>query len=423
MAALRVLLAFLQRRARLPGVRAVLAHWVAERRTIRQGILALALSTGVGMGTGLVLGAMEATIARVPGLLVLVPAAIGLRGAIFGALGARLGTGILTGEYQPRLRRGAFAGANVEAAVLLSVVSAALAALLASGTAAVFGLASIDLWGLAVVSVIGGALSSAFVLAGVLALARSAAQRDWDLDAIGSPLITAVGDLVTLPALVAGTLLLALARPGLIVLGAACLLAGVACAVLGLRSTAGRARRIVGESLPVLAYAALVTVLAGAALETRVDAFLGSPALLVLVPPFLASCGSLGGILAARLASDLHLGLVTPRLLPERRALLDGSIMVLFATLAFSGTGLIGHTAAAIAGFRSPGLGRMVAVALLGGLLTIGLLFVVAYATAAATFRFGLDPDNTGIPVVTATMDLLGVLCLVAAIAILGVSP
>ena len=255
----------------------------------------------------------------------------------------------------------------------------------------------------------------------MLVLARTAVARDWDMDAIGSPLITATGDLVTLPALVVGTLILGLAQPGLAVLGVLCLVAGVAAAVYGALGAPQRARRIVLESLPVLAYAALVDVLAGTVLETRLDAFLESPALLVLVPPFIASCGSLGGILSARLASDLHLGLIEPRWLPEKRAALDGSMTVLFAFTAFTGVGVIGHIAASIAGLHSPGLGRMVAIALLGGLLAIGLLFAVAYGTAAATYRFGLDPDNAGIPVVTATMDLLGVLCLVAAIAVLGV--
>ena len=170
------------------------------------------------------------------------------------------------------------------------------------------------------------------------------------MDAIGSPLITATGDLVTLPALVVGTLILGLAQPGLAVLGVLCLVAGVAAAVYGALGAPQRARRIVLESLPVLAYAALVDVLAGTVLETRLDAFLETPALLVLVPPFIASCGSLGGILAARLASDLHLGLIEPRWLPEKRAALDGSMTVLFAFTAFTGVGLIGHIAASIAG-------------------------------------------------------------------------
>ncbi|MBW3621285.1 MAG: magnesium transporter [Actinobacteria bacterium] len=45
----------------------------------------------------------------------------------------------------------------------------------------------------------------------------------------------------------------------------------------------------------------------------------------------------------------------------------------------------------------------------------------MAYGAAVATFRFGLDPDNHGIPIVTATMDLAGILCLVSAMTLLQV--
>ncbi|MBI4730433.1 MAG: magnesium transporter [Acidobacteria bacterium] len=38
-----------------------------------------------------------------------------------------------------------------------------------------------------------------------------------------------------------------------------------------------------------------------------------------------------------------------------------------------------------------------------------------------ATFRFGLDPDNHGVPIVTSTIDLIGMICLVGTVVFLGV--
>jgi len=66
-------------------------------------------------------------------------------------------------------------------------------------------------------------------------------------------------------------------------------------------------------------------------------------------------------------------------------------------------------------------LGATLSVTLLAGLFALPILGLAAYASAAASFHFGFDPDNHGIPVVTATMDLTGVLCLVAAITLLQV--
>jgi len=404
---------------RLP--REVFGYWTQERRTLRQGFIALAISSGVGMAAGAVLGFMDELLEALPGLLLLVPAAIGMRGAIFGALAARLGTGILTGQFTTELNRRSFTMQNIEAAALLTLFSSALAALAARALAAAFGLSSIPVWKLMVISMVGGVLASLFILLMVIALARTAERRGWDMDAIGAPLVTTTGDIVTLPALVVATFLVT-DETFSAVLGGLLLVAAVAAVWAGLRSPGRITRRIMLESLPVLTYAAIVDILAGGVLEARVESFISNQALLVLIPPFIANCGSLGGILSARLGSELHLGLITPRRWPEKIAAFEGSITVLFSLAAFAGVGVVAHTVSMLFGFDSPGLAVMVGVALTGGLLAFVFLFAVAYYAATATFRFGLDPDNHGIPIVTATMDFLGVLCLVAAISLFGVS-
>src|SRR5680860_873738 len=55
------------------------------------------------------------------------------------------------------------------------------------------------------------------------------------------------------------------------------------------------------------------------------------------------------------------------------------------------------------------------------GVLATTASILAAYYAAMGTFRFGLDPDSLGIPVVTSTLDLFGVLSLLAAIFILGI--
>lgn len=418
-AAVRALIRSLQRHARLPLVREVLQHWVEHRRTLRQGVLALGLSGGVGLAAGLVLGSMESLLAELPGLLVLVPAAIGMRGAIFGALGARLGTGMLLGQFEITRKRRSFVGENVEAAIVLTVASSAVAALLARATAGIFGLPSISLLSLVTISMLGGLLSSFFVLIGVLYLARTAFNRSWDMDAVGSPLITATGDIVTLPALALAAFALRVPYVEQ-VLGVLFLLLAAAALVHGLTRALPTAKRVIAQSLGVLLYASVVDILAGTVLETRAESLIQSPALLVLIPPFIANCGSVGGILSARLGSDLHLGLISPRAIPERLAGLELSFTLIFSGIAFTTVGLMGHLGAVVTGLSSPGLGAMVGISVLGGAMASVLLMIVSYSTASATYRLGRDPDNYGIPIVTATMDLLGVLCLVAAISIMG---
>jgi mgtE-like transporter len=192
--------------------------------------------------------------------------------------------------------------------------------------------------------------------------------------------------------------------------------------ILGVRQTEPTIRRVVRESLVVLTIAVTIDVLAGVVVEARAEEQFDAAALLVLIPPFIANCGSLGGMLSSRLASKLHTGQLESRLIPGKLASLDFSLTTLLAFLAFTGVGVAGWLAAVIVpGVEPLSLVATVSVTLLAGLFALPILAMTAYAAATTSFRFGFDPDNHGIPIVTATMDLTGVLCLVAAITLLQV--
>jgi mgtE-like transporter len=399
----------------------VKAYWAQESRSIRSGSTALAIGLGATVVAGVVLGAAEDQLAAIPGLLALIPAAIGMRGSIFGALGSRLATGILTGEFTPELTRRSYLGRQIEASTLLSFASAAQAGLLAWAISVAIGLPTVPLLDLVAISVIGGLLSSLVLFFVTVGMARRAERHGWSMDDVGAPIITATGDLVTLPALLLAALVLRI--PVLaVVLGGLGLLTGLVAAAHGIRRHEPTIRRVVRESLVVLTIAVTIDVLAGVVVEARAEEQFGAAALLILLPPFIANCGSLGGMLSSRLASKLHVGLLEPRLLPGKLASLDFSLTALLALLAFTGVGLAGWVAASLVPtVDALSLPVTIGVTLLGGLFATPVLALVAYMAAAASFRFGFDPDNHGIPVVTAAMDLSGVLCLVAAITILQV--
>jgi mgtE-like transporter len=46
----------------------------------------------------------------------------------------------------------------------------------------------------------------------------------------------------------------------------------------------------------------------------------------------------------------------------------------------------------------------------------------VAYYIAVITTRFGLDPDNHSVPIITSAMDLVGVVSFLAVLAVFGVT-
>jgi mgtE-like transporter len=344
-----------------------------------------------------------------------------MRGNIFGALGSRLGTSIHTGTFRLSRRADTVVGQNVLASLALTLSVSLALAVLAKAVAVGFGLThTISVADFVVISMVGGALSSVVVLLITLGVAAGSVRYGWDLDNVAAPLVTAAGDIVTLPSLFLATFLVRLGwvTPTLAVVSGA---VAVVVLVAAVRSGRDLLRRIVRESLPVLVLAGAVDVVAGLTIEKRLQSFLAFPALLVLIPPFLEDSGALGGILSSRLSSKLHLGVIEADAVPGRRARADFVLTFLFAVPVFTLVAVSSDLAATVSGLASPGVVRMVAVSLLGGLIATVFTVLVAYYGAIATFRLGLDPDNHGIPMVTSSLDLLGAFALVLAIVVVGI--
>lgn len=393
----------------------------SDAATVRQGLGALSISSIGDLLAGLTLGSITHTLEQLPGLLVLVPAAIGMRGNIFGALGSRLGTSIHAGTFTLSRRRDTVVGQNVWASVALTLSISLALAFLAKAVAVAFGVPdTISVLDFLLISVLGGALSSVIVLLITLGVAARSVSKNWDMDNVAAPLVTAAGDVVTLPSLFLATYLVGLGwvSPVLALVTAGLSLAAL---VVALRSGLPVLHRIIRESLPVLLVAGTVDVLAGVTIEKRLESFLVFPGLLVLVPPFLEDTGALGGILSSRLSSKLHLGVIEPRNVPQRAARGDFLLTFLYAVPVFVLLAISADIAATIAGLETPGVVRMVAVSLIGGFLATVFAVGIAYYGAIVSFRLGLDPDNHGIPLITSSMDLIGAFALILAIVLVGV--
>ena len=142
------------------------ASAVGDARAGRQALTALALNSSTSFVAGAFLGAVSATFANRPGLLVLVPAAIGLRGNIFTPVGSRLSTAIHTGTFNLSRNPRSVLGQNVVAAVVLTVAASVLLGVVAKVIAVALGqTGSVPVADFVVVSTVGGILASAVVLA------------------------------------------------------------------------------------------------------------------------------------------------------------------------------------------------------------------------------------------------------------------
>jgi mgtE-like transporter len=399
--------------------RNVWAYWRAERRTLRQGLVALVLSTLASFLAGLTLAAITGTLEELPGLFILIPASVGMRGVISGATGARLGTSIAAGLFEVSWRRGGVLRHNAIVGLVLTLASSLYVAVLARLSALVFGEPSIPLPDLVTISVVGGTLGAALVLVATIVLAVVSFRRGYDLDAVGTPIITAIGDMVTLPSLFLATFLV---RSEVLsdVMAVLCLVAVGVGVVAGAR-TEPAIRRTLREMVPVLVIVPILDVLAGTLLESQRERFFEYPGLLILIPPLISQAGALGGILSSRLSSKLRLGVITPRGLPEPPAVVDASLVVGFGLAIFAFIGTVGFAIAQLTGQATPSAVLTIRGTFLAGLFLLPIILVLGYYLAVGTTRFGLDPDDHSVPLNTGVMDLTGVVAFVAAMSLSGV--
>lgn len=388
----------------------------------RQSLVALVFNSSTSLVAGALLGAIVVTFEELPGLLVMVPAAIGLRGNIFGALGNRISTSIHTGTFRVSVKRESVLSQNVLASLSLTVILSFVLALIAKFVSIAFGVEdSIAMLDLVLISLVGGLLASLVVLAATVVLSVGAVRRDWDLDNLVAPTVSTLGDVVTIPALFLaaqligdGTLTTAL--------GWATVVVAAAVVAATLRSRLPMFREIVRESMPVLVVALVLSTLAGVAVEKQLAIFAALPALLVLQPAFVSSAGALGGILASRLATNLHLGLVEPVVRPGREARRDALLVLLIGFPIFLFNGVGAHVVAELIGRASPGLGWMVLASLVGGLVAVLFVIALAYYGTIGAWRVDVDPDTYGIPMVTASVDFVGVVALIVTVVALGIA-
>jgi mgtE-like transporter len=384
-------------------------------------LVALVLSTLAGFVAGLTLAHLTGTLDRLPGLLVLIPAAVGMRGTIFGAIGARLGTESAVGSFEPNLARDGALYRNGYVAVVMTLSSALWLAVLARFVSAAFGHPSISVWELVTISVVGGALGSMLILLVTVGLAVLSFRRGWDLDSVSTPMVTALGDVATLPTLFLASLLLENQAVNATA-STVCLLVAVYAIFRSFTTDVPGVRRIVLEMAAVILLTPILDVLAGALLQSREPELLAFPAVLLLIPPFVSQAGALGGIFSSRVTSKLQLGVIRPRAWPDAPALLDASLVVGSGLAVFGLIGSVAFGLAALTHVRHPGVGPMIGGTLLAGTLTLPILLVASYELAIVTARFGLDPDNHGVPIITSVMDLAGVIAILVAMTIVGVA-
>lgn len=408
-----------------PRARESTAQWLSrQKRDIRESSFALVLSILTGIGAGLVLGHAQETLLLLPGLVILIPAAMGMRGSIGAALGSRIATGLHLGTISTFSAANKTVRANVYAALMLSILLSVFLAFLSKSLSDAFGLASISLSSFIVISVIGGTIAGLVLVAVTFATAVASYRRGWDLDNIQAPLITAAGDLFTIPSLLFAAYLTQMYSSS-VDEAALAILAGcglmVAYLILKKDMHPDSYRTIVVQSVLVLAAAGTIDAVAGGLLEGRIQNLATVPVLLVLLPVFLEEGGNIGNTLASRLSTKLHLGTISTRMKLTVSLKREFMLSFLLSLFIFPLTGLLVYAASALAGVNGIAPGKLVLVTAVSGYVLTAVIMATTYLISVWSYRYNFDPDSTTIPIVTALADILGVLVLLSVASSFGI--
>ena len=390
--------------------------------TLKEGFSGLLLMSLMSLVAGMVLGKMTGVLELMPGLILLITPAIGMRGNIFGAMGSRLGTALHTGMFSTSLKPYSILSQNIYASMINTILISFALGLMAWGFALLLKIESIGLVEFVLISMIGGIISSFFVLLITVGVAVTGHKREWDIDNMSAPIITAAGDMVTLPALFLAVILIG--GNSSVYHTILFILFGVLAAsflLLTIRSGFDIMRRIIYESVPMLMVAGFMSTLAGLIINSRLDGFLMLPALLVMVPLFLEDNNALGGILTSRLSSMLHTGMFDPGMFPGKQIIPNFLLIYIYSLVVFPLVGVSAYAASILIGISSPGIGSMIFISTSAGLIAVTIVNLVGYYVAITAHKLRLDPDNHSIPMMSSIVDASGAMCLVAVLMLVGV--
>ncbi|MCD6447956.1 MAG: magnesium transporter [Thermoplasmata archaeon] len=389
----------------------MLAWLFTERqiaRDIKESLFSLVFCTFGDLITGVTVGFFTDKLHVLPALLVLIPPAIGMRGNIFASLGSRLGTYLHTGEVVLG-KKSELIKENVNASFALTFSMSIYIGILAWIIAHYLGM-DVSLIDLALISILAGIFSAFLMIFFTFLIAFLSFKRGWNPDNITAPLITLAGDIITLPLLFFSLEIVLLLDDRIKLMLFVTLLAASIVSLIH-SSLYKTARRILIESIPVLAICGLLSSFSGTILGAKFEGIMETAAILTIIPAFLEDGGAIGGILAARFSSALHLGEVGEK--HEEKVWNLFIVMHLVGLVIFPLIGIFGYIAGSLLGLGSYNILKMVAISLIAGEIVIFIVNFLAYFVSIKSYKAGIDPDNVAIPILTSLMDFIGIACLI----------
>ena len=351
-----------------------------------------------------------------PGLLVVIPGAIGMRGNIFGSFASRLSTSLHIGLISPQFEFSQDLNNNIFSSFVLTLVLSIFLGVVAKIFCIILHSPSMDIIDFILICTIAGLISNLIMLPITMFVSFKSFEHGWDPDNITSPIIAAFGDLFTLPAIIASTFILRFIDVDVLVknIVLVAILIAVFVSFVYCYRLSDETRTILKQSTPILLLCSFLGGSAGGILNSSVETLLTNPSLLTLIPLFSGESGSLISILGARLSSGLHSGLVEPLRKPEGEALHNFAICFILAIIVFPFIGILAESSSLMFGTMGIGFDKIIPISTLSGIILVAIIVVVVYYISTVSYNHNLDPDNIVIPISTSVTDSISSLILIS---------
>jgi len=364
-------------------------------KLIRETLTALLLALIADSIAGYIMNRHIEIFRLIPGLLMIVPALIDMRGNIYGAFVARLSSKLHLGEIKNLRDKKVKIGVK-------SVQSLAYSAAFVVGIfAGIFAFLSTEklIYVLFIPAII---LTTNFFTTSILSpltafIGIKSYQKGWNPDNVGVPLISSIGDLVTVLFIIAvGYIFLFIFHIPILIVGilSAILLYTLFTGKKVLKDDEGR--KVYIQSMPILLLIAFLELITGGLWETNKIGII-----LLILPPTLETLGNIGSVYSSRLSSFIYLGFVEPSLVLRGKYIRKEIFSIFILSV-------IVYSLISIFVFGISRSLKSIFMIWSSAFLSIFLILIISYYLTIGSLRIKLDPDNVVVPVITTLADIIG---------------
>ena len=167
---------------------------------LKQSLPIFTLCSIGGVAAGVILNGITLDLRLIPGIIILLPAILGMRGNISGALGSRIASALHLGLINPELKWNKTLSRNIKASLILNTLMSVLSGFLAY-TAYTFiispGGSPASLPQLVLISFFSGSLAGVIISLLTVSLALLTYSKGYDPDNILAPSLATIGDIIT----------------------------------------------------------------------------------------------------------------------------------------------------------------------------------------------------------------------------------